>query len=164
MYNKIFKSITPIFFLISEYCMNNKTPYFFRLNTINLFLSSILYHTSLEFNTKYTDYIFYYDRFSIGLLCSYRTFNNQLFALMFALLASFNNKFKDLTYILGFINVIFKLTNKKKIIILIIELISFYYFLKHHKRKNQEWTIIEKYIWHITQSIYIYISSFSFFE
>lgn len=142
--------------------MNLKTPIWFRINTINLFISSILYHTAIEFNNKYSNIIYYYDRFAISLVCSYRIFNNQILALFISIISIFNEKFKNCIYIFSFIILICKISYKRIIHLFILQIFSFHFYYKHLQRKNLNWNIIEKVIWHVTQSFYIYIGSFSF--
>lgn len=157
------KSLTPLFFLFSAKLQPETTPYWFRINTINLCISSLLYHYSIENNVpEYLKNIFYYyDRFSISLTCSYRTFDNQTYGLLYSLITIVSEYNKYLSYILGFITVVPKLSIIKNISIFISQSISFYFFFS---KNNEEWTNIQKIIWHSTQSFYIYISSLSWVD
>ena len=150
------KSLTPLFFLFSAKLQPSTTPYWFRINTINLCISSLLYHYSIENNVpEYLKNIFYYyDRFSISLTCSYRTFDDQTYGLLYSLITIISEYNKYISYCLGFITVVQKLSIFKNISIFISQFISFYFF---YSKKNEEWTNIQKIIWHSTQSfIYIY--------
>ena len=50
--NKIVSSTTGFFILISCLYQPNCTPLFYYLNTLNLSISTILYHSSLEYYSK----------------------------------------------------------------------------------------------------------------
>ena len=79
-YIKIVSSTTYFLILISCLYQPNCTPLFYYLNTPNLSISTILYHSSLEYYFRYSKYLYCYDRFSICRLCFYRFFDNQLYA------------------------------------------------------------------------------------
>ena len=54
--NKIINSSTSIFLLISCLCQPNFVPYYIYINMLNMFISSSLYHITLEYYPKYTKY------------------------------------------------------------------------------------------------------------
>ena len=154
------KSLTPLFFLFCAKLQPETTPYWFKINTINVCISSLLYHYSIENNIPeyFKNIFYYYDRFSISCACSYRTFDNQTYGLLYSLITIISEYNKYISYFLGFITVIPKLSIIQNILIFISQFISFYFF---YSKNNEEWTINQKIIWHFTQSFYIYISSLS---
>ena len=154
------KSLTPLFFLFCAKLQLETTPYWFKINTINLCISNLLYHYSIEYNLHKSikNIFYYYDRFSISLVCSYRIFNVQTYALLYSLITIISEYNKYISYLLGFITVIPKLSIIQNISIFISQIVSFYFFFS---KNNEIWTINQKIIWHFTQSYYIYISSLS---
>ena len=157
--NKMMSSSTSIFLLISCLCQPNCTPFYYHLNTLNLFISSIFYHSSLEYYPKYTKYLYCYDRFSISLLSSYRFFNNQLYSFLFSLLSLKYEFITEICYTLGTLTVLYRSNLEDYILIIPTLLLSFYVYFN---RTNEQWTMNSRLGWHLTQSLYIYLGCYSY--
>ena len=157
--NKIVSSTTGFFILISCLYQPNYTPLFYYLNTLNLSISTILYHSSLEYYSRYSKYLYCYDRFSICLLSSYRFFDNQLYAFLFSLLSFKYDYIIEISYILGTLTAIYKSNLEYNILMIATLLLSFYVYFN---RTNEQWTLKSRLGWHFTQSLYLYLSSYSY--
>ena len=159
----VLKSITPIF-IGSDLCFyNKKVPINYKIHTFNLFISSLLYHYGIEYNSKYKELFYIYDRFSINLLSMYRVLNNELLSLLYSIIFIKSEKAKTIAYSLGVLNVLYRLKSSIRMI-LIINLIISFRILFSQKRTNTSdcFTLRSKLIWHFTQSIYIYIASLTY--
>ena len=157
--NKIVSSTTGFFILISCLCQPNCTPLFYYLNTLNLSISTILYHSSLEYYPKYTKYSYCYDRFSISLLASSRFFNNELYSFLFSLLSFKYDYIIEISYILGTLTAVYKSNLEYNILMIATLLLSLYFYFN---RDNEKWTLKSRLGWHFTQSLYLYLSSYSY--
>lgn len=158
-YNKIVSSTTGFLILISCLYQPNCTPLFYYLNTLNLSISTILYHSSLEYYFRYSKYLYCYDRFSICLLSFYRFFDNQLYAFLFSLLSFKYELITEISYILGTMSVLYNSNIENYIIIIPTLLLSFYVYFN---RTNEQWTMNSRLGWHLTQSLYIYLGCYSY--
>ena len=157
--NKMMSSSTSIFLLISCLCQPNFAPYYNYINMLNMFISSSLYHITLEYYPKYTKYSYCYDRFSISLLASFRFFNNQLYSFLFSLLSLKYEFITEICYTLGTLSVLYNSNIEDYILIIPTLLLSFYVYFN---RTNEQWTMKSRLGWHFTQSLYIYLSCYSY--
>jgi len=185
---KIIKSITPLIFLLNNYYYPNTVPYYHILNTYNLSLSGILFHTSIEYNSKYQDYFWYYDRLSISIMSSFLLFNNEFYAILYSLIILYieihkNRVYiktstnwlyilfnyliilyiiinKSLFYILVYILVVQKCAYKINCILFITQVLGLYNYLNRNYRK---WTIKQKITWHLSQFIYFFFAGNVFY-
>jgi len=157
--NKIINSSTSIFLLISCLCQPNFVPYYNYINMLNMFISSTLYHITLEYYPKYTKYSYCYDRFSISLLASSRFFNNELYSFLFSLLSFKYDYIIEISYILGTLTAVYKSNLEYNILMIATLLLSLYFYFN---RDNEKWTLKSRLGWHFTQSLYLYLSSYSY--
>ena len=159
------KSLTPLFFLFFAKLCSDNVPYWFRINYLNLCIASLLYHYSIEYDIapEYKHIFEMYDRFVITYWCSHYILNNTLqnlpFALLIGCLSLFIQYVKQISYLLCCINIITNVNIWCNIILSIILPISWYIFIT---KNNEIWTTTNKIIWHITQSLYIYLSIFKY--
>lgn len=160
--DNVIKSITPFLFLIPILLFHKNIPIYWKINTYILLISTLLYHSFLEFTNEpnIIEIFDYFDTFAINLFCAYRIFDNELFALLFAFIFYFYKPSKYFMYCLGLLKVLYLLNNKLRIILFINLFIGLFTFFT---RTNQPYfTIAEKFIWHLTTTIYLYIAGFTY--